>query len=714
MRSKRCCRRFGLLPIAVLLFLCQLAPSAPAQQQTYDEYVKAVHQSIDLGDDKRLVRTVKGNIPHTLAHYRGLVMADMQRGTTETLAEREALQKAWQGAFDGDTLQQFDRWLQTVGSSTLQNFDTVQKGLREAYAEYARLRQGVKDRKSWEALIQSTMKIAEAFNGMGAKLEAADAWGLVAQVYNSMPDKTLEDRKQAMFAIDQFFQLRSDWNFTKDESYMLNQSWAKAEKEAIKAEEESAAKRESEGYGADVKGVEAYLVPNADAEELVGVLEFEPLKKPKDEDMSLWAGPVPPQWGSVYVEKEGPQALQWFKGAELYLVRPGSSKFGISLSPESDLDKNPFVEVEAANKVRDATVFPLDASGDKKYAMWFYVGGNQERFQGYNQNLAPQPELARVFFKSASSWTTEIDGEEITFYDDNTNGKLFEDDPMAFGMKSRHLGESFEEEVPVPMFDAVKVGRADPQPLSSWMKLNDSWYHVRGKDDGAKVGFRKANPEYFKTGEIQADWSGPRGTKLTLLIVRGRGDFAGTAFDIADGKPHEVPVGTYELAFGRIESGRGARQMTAHVFGGPDVTVTVEEGETAKFDLGEPFRLDFKKQAAGNEVSIHAATIRIRGKAGELYAYVNGAVAEPVVLVSRSENGRGAREEGEFRAIDNPDLALAVGNQVSLLGSDFGYYPLPKGSQGDPVLKVEVPDGFFVGLQQKKNKLFGDLEPVWK
>ena len=141
----------------------------------------------------------------------------------------------------------------------------------------------------------------------------------------------------------------------------------------------------------------------------------------------------------------------------------------------------------------------------------------------------------------------------------------------------------------MPMFDAVKVGRADPQPLSSWMKLNDSWYHVRGKDDGAKVGFRKANPEYFKTGEIQADWSGPRGTKLTLLIVRGRGDFAGTAFDIADGKPHEVPVGTYELAFGRIESGRGARQMTAHVFGGPDVTVTVEEGETAKFDLGEPF-----------------------------------------------------------------------------------------------------------------------------
>jgi hypothetical protein len=43
-----------------------------------------------------------------------------------------------------------------------------------------------------------------------------------------------------------------------------------------------------------------------------------------------------------------------------------------------------------------------------------------------------------------------------------------------------------------------------------------------------------------------------------------------------------------------------------------------------------------------------------------------------------------------------------------------GFYPIPKGSRGETVLEVQVPDGFFVGLAEKKNKLFGKLDAIYR
>jgi hypothetical protein len=50
------------------------------------------------------------------------------------------------------------------------------------------------------------------------------------------------------------------------------------------------------------------------------------------------------------------------------------------------------------------------------------------------------------------------------------------------------------------------------------------------------------------------------------------------------------------------------------------------------------------------------------------------------------------------------------------LGIEIGFFPAPKGQRdGDLVFRGKVPfSKGFVGLREKKNKLFGKLDPVFK
>ncbi|MGA1525303.1 MAG: hypothetical protein ACO4CZ_15155, partial [Planctomycetota bacterium] len=114
-------------------------------------------------------------------------------------------------------------------------------------------------------------------------------------------------------------------------------------------------------------------------------------------------------------------------------------------------------------------------------------------------------------------------------------------------------------------------------------------------------------------------------------------------------------------------------------------------------------------------VAVDALTMRVRGSAGEIYTHINGSAPAPAVFVAKGEDGKGAREVGEFQAIRDPETL----NQVSVkysstLSSHVGFYPIPKGSRGETVLEVQVPDGFFVGLAEKKNKLLGKLDAIYR
>ncbi len=713
-----------VLTAAALFAVFALVIPATAQKVNYDEFAKTVEQSIRIGDTRRLERTIKENPTHAMGHFRALVLQDLRNQDGANADVRAAFIAAWKGGFDGsDTLEQLDRWLQTASADVLRTYESTRQALNRCYGELDRLQNGaVKERKAYTQLRDTLMQVVQAFDTIGYPVDAADAWGLLSRVYNAMPERTIADRKDAVYAVEQFLAKREVWNYTGDQYYPQNKGWLIAEKERIADDEKQGEKREEEGYKGDVKGVDAYLMPDADKAEVIADLTFEPVTKPKP-DYVLKGNSVGPEWFTVRVLNTGPAKLDWFAGGELYMVRPGASDFGITLDgSEPDLKKNKYTEVEASNRLKKPAEFHLDAAGRLPYAMWFFVGSGQEQFLGISQNLAPYTDssgndAATVYFKSAASWTTEAFGEEIVFYDDNTDGKLFVEDPFAVRIPDRHIGAGPDQEVMVPSFDGMKVGkRGAVQPLSTWHKFGDGWYHLRAKDtvDGRKVGFRPANPEYLKTGTVKLDWDGPRGAGPMFLLIRGQGDFEGAVFDLADGKPHEVPVGEYLLAFGRIESGKGARLMSANIFPGAMGPIAVEDGKEAVVKLGAPFHIDFEAERMGDSVKIDPTKIRIRGAGGEIYTHLNGAVPEAEVVSSKADNGKGARPVGELVPIPDSDTLNRIANKVSTLGMQVGYYPMAKGATEDPTLTVEVPEGQFVGIREKKNALLGPLEPVWK
>lgn len=705
-------------PLTLLLTLSLCAASVVAQKVPYNDFIDTLAEKVRLRDEKGYDRTVKENSDHVILHFTRTARSVNVRPDDEGgRAVMERLKESWQRVFRGEFLEKVERWVAGNDPAQLKKFDQTVDALSKAYNEINRLKSNtIVDRAPWETLSKSVMQICESFEYFGNAYRAAEAWSLVAVVYIGIPSKSLEDRKESVFAMERFVDHRKAWDLTKDRHYISNANWLKDEKVRIEEAEKKAGKRAEAGYSEDVKGAEAYLVVDADKSEVVLPLTFKALNKPLSE-MCVRGGPLPMRWNSVFLQGKGPTQLTWFKGVDLYIARPGNNKFGLTLNgAESNLKKNKLTLVPAASKIKKPGVFPLDPKGDREYAMWFYLPSNAEPFQGMSQNFAAVPDRATVYYRSASSWVANIDGTPITLYDDNANGKLFEPDPMELAMSLRTLTPDPKQEVKVPTFDGMKIGKGRKQPWSEWAKIGEAWFHLRSQSEGRSIGVRKTNPEFFKTGSLKLDYGAAGSTKVDVCVVQGKGDFSGARFDLSKGKPIEVPVGSYTLQFGRIYQGKGSRLITADFFPGDGTEeVVVEEGKEAVLKLGAPYQLEFERGGEGRDVEIHAFSIHPVGAAGERYIHVSGAVPSAEIIAAKDASGKGGKVIGEFVAMTDPELASKMSRENSNLGFAVGYYPLVKGvSEGSFAFTGFAPDGSVIGLEEEKNKLFGKLLPIFK
>jgi hypothetical protein len=576
-------------------------------------------------------------------------------------------------------------------------------------------------------------------------LKAAEAWGLIAQINEAMPQKTTQDRTELISALRRFVELRENWSWTQDAFYAQNKNALEMETRSVQLAREETARREEEGYAVDVRGMEAMVMPNA--EEQVSELKFA-MVRAMEMDMFVKSGDVHLMWPSVALrgEEPSPGSLLAFKKSELYLTRPKSNDFAIS--PSRNPDSEALTEVAASSRPKPA-LFYLDEEKTEPYAMWFYLGSQTEKYMMAEMDMSPSRDQAEVFYRSAASWTTTINGEDVIFYDDNLDGLLFSTDAFDHETRLRTLGEVTNEGIAVPAYDSMRIGgsRSPRVPFSGAAKVGDTWYHLRGVED-YKVGARELNPDYFKTGEVKMVWNGSRNTTPKLLVIQGRDDLRSAAFDISSGKPIEVPAGDYQIGFGRIIVGRGARMMSAHIFQGDSRPFTVAAGETFELNLGEEFYIDFVREGTDMQLKVDSTKMRVLDQTGALYAHLHGAVIVPEVVATLRADGRGARPIGEFLPIekgDDPILAAqpllgrealtfakarssggggrggrgGVGQQRSADGRQLAPGAQIGGSfraaRSTTVLTIELRDeGLRVGVRQLKHPLFGDLLPVLK
>ena len=696
---------------SLLISFCVLLVSftAHAQDPKFNDFVSKFTKAMEFDDTKSMDRAVRSGPEPALRYFSGICWSWKEKNDDANRKILDTLNASWKRAFDTETLDKYERYISGASEKlrkSLHEYEVVRNKILTGY--YAIRADG--RRQEFESYRDSALKLAEACESVGHALFAAENWSLVAVILIAIPERTVQDREYACFAMEQFISQRKNWDWTEDTSYKQNVAWLKGERGAIVEAKKEETKRADAGFSGDIKGAEGLVDPMA--EEEIARLEFAVQKK-EPQDMFARGGGVRALWlGTQTKEGTGPAKIGWFRQRDIFLVRTAATKFAVTTDGNKP-DGGPGRQaIEVSSKYRPSEFF-ITADKSERYAMWFYLGTASESAMGLSHHLAPYQGNATVYYKSAASWTTSLAGEKITFYDDNCDGKLATIPPYDYGLKFRTFGD-VEKEVSVVAFDSMAIGKGKRIPWSSFVKLKDSWFHLRGKDDPSKMGVRPLHPEFFSTGTIQMKWKGSRTLKPAFLIVRGSDEFGDANFDIASGKAVEVPASTYRIAFGRMTSGKGVRLVEGHIYQGDMPKIEVKKGENTVITLGSPFQLDFKRGGDGDKVSIDATSIRILGAAGELYSRMSGATPTPEVVCAKSDSGKGAKAIAEFMMMDIEQLNRL--SSKSKLSMEVGFYPVLKGDlQGNQVFEGTLPfKSGVVGLRQKRHKVFGKFDPIWK
>jgi hypothetical protein len=699
--------------VVAAALVAALAARAAAQTDV-QKFATEFHRAFELKDEKGLDKLLKStrDMPYNaLIHFQE-IRAEVWSGKTDLQPKVDMMKAAWQRVFESATaLEKLERWIESQDPTSWQTFRKCQGNVHKAWAFFndATGKDNTK-RKPFEESRDLLLQAAQQMEATGNKIEASHAWNLLSVCLHRMPERTLQDRRDAIDALEQFMSLRQTWEWTGDSYYLQNQNTLKSLKVELELKTKEGDKRAAEGYAKDAKGIDALAMPGV--AEVKTPLQFEPVAAWDQElDYCQRGGPVPPLWWYSTFGKDDKQTkINWFRRMPLHLVRLSAAKFAVSTLPE-DEKRNQAIDVGTKAK---PSLFHLDPEGKVPYAMFFWYGSDRERLGEVDVNLAPADANTPVYYRSASSWTATVAGEVMTFYDDNTSGQPMDSDPFAGDFRMVSLGFAKDDARSVaPLLDSMRVGKGPRVPFSEFVQLAAGWHYV--KIDNDKVGARPLNAEYLKLGKVKLVWSGPKPTAPVQLVIKGSGDFKSALFDVASGKEVEVPSGEYSVIWGRIVQGKGSRVQVGTIYAADSKPFTVEAGKTFDLAMGAPFSLEFEKKGENTAVEIDGSRIWLREQSGCVVAELHGLGLAPEVLAAKAEDGKGARTIGKFVRCTDPEQLNLVVPKLGDLGLLAACLPMPEHAKENLVWKGKLPAaGMKVALSMKKHPLFGKLESAWK
>ncbi|MCR9244074.1 MAG: hypothetical protein NXI31_03520 [bacterium] len=699
---------------AALLALMTLFSAAQLSAQAIDEatFKSNFSQGLRLQDEKLMDKWMKRQYAsdHAWKYFEELY-AESMGGNVDNSEKTDALKASWERCFEGkNTLHRVERWLDSVDKGT---FDSIRKVRGEADKLW-RLLNNMEEPKREELLtvVGQFRQLGESARATGHQLWAAQMFGWAAVVGGKIKpkDRNLESRHAVADATEEYLAARRAWSFDFDAYYMSSNQFLEHEKARLEEAEKAADKRRDEGYGDNSKGVDGLVMPNVAAKRFE--LKYAALKDWESQlGYGSKAGAFPPLWQSAYCKENGTSnKLSWFQGADIYFGRVGGNKFVISLDPD-DLDNG--MPIHVSNKPKPSEFF-LDAGKELPYTMFFWVGSDRQQVGLAECNLAPRKDYVLSYFKSGASWKTMVEQEPVVFYDDNCNGRFGEANPFEAGYKTYTAGEWDGEGDVAPHLDSMKVGKGKRVPASEFVKLAAGWVHLQCK--GTVAEYRPLNPEYFKTGKVKLVWKGPKKSRPQQVVIQGRGDYQTAVYDLASAKELEVPAGEYNVIFGRIALGKGARVQNATMYPGDSETFNVEPGKTKELVMGAPFKLTFTRRGDKN-ASIDALKVFVKESSGCIFTELQGMTLAPEVVYSKSDTGKGAKVVGKFLPFTDGELVNTAGRAHQNLATLCALFPLPQGYKEGPLkLDVKLPGtGLKLGLRQKKkHPIFGKLETDWK
>lgn len=713
--------RSCMSPLLLPLLAFASAPLAAQKNVTYEQFLQRFKQARELNDQKAVHKVLRANPDHAIAYFKIQVDAFAQRNSQEAGDMVETMRDLWKEVWGSELLYKIERMRATLDPTEIAicNKLLTQRGV--AWKLFQEAKESKKERQFRNAM-EGMRKCAESFEELGDKYEAGICWLYLVNIIEGYKDRNPDDLAQQVQAMDLYLQLCEDWDWTKHREYQLNKAWSKGLHARLENPKAEAAKPGAEKEGESAAG----LIPYKPGSKWATVDLKHSVAKKATEGISVYASANPLYWFKVLLEDKNEKELKQFQDGTLIFKRAGAAKF--QLLPKS-LAEGRDIRFYGLKRPTELWYEKSDADGkyETNYSMFLWTGGQQEAWCGTTLNLSPSwkpnqvgESRALLAYRSASNFTADIAGEKVTLYDENANG-VFGDKAGTLAMNDYRLGGGFDDAVRHPLLDSMRVGkRGSLVPFSPFVEIKGAWYAMRAIKNNEQLRFRELDPSALQTGRVVLKYKGPGKAKPKHLIVRPTtGTFAEAMFDIAaaGGKGLEVPAGTYEVFYGRVYGGRAPKNADCVILKGGSKSFEVKVGETTVLEMGAPFSIDYVPERGADEVTVDSSKMWVVDKLGAKWTCLVGEILEPDLVVARDKNGRGAKTLASWRMFVGRELEDVRKNypgKPDLMLATFAVDKNSKSYKFDVTAKIPYKGVSYIGVRQKKHKLFGKLNPIWK
>lgn len=342
-------------------------------------------------------------------------------------------------------------------------------------------------------------------------------------------------------------------------------------------------------------------------------------------------------------------------------------------------------------------------SGNERDLGLFVVTGiEKDRYQGIEIDRSMRTEGGDLYYAPAGSATALIEKTPIRIFDDNFDGAFGYEPPNSYWMVWRWAGLRFEHDPDEqqPEIDSLTVGGSKrAKPWSDMLQLDGKWYRVKCVKNGRELVYWPVEPA---TGTVKLSFKG--GPKPAYVIIRGaEKENDGLFFDLLENGSSgvAVPEGRYKLFFGLIRQGKRREVQKCLILPAKDMAaIDVTAGKTSTVELGGPFGFDFVATDDGDTVTLIGKTAGVVGAAGEHYTRIWNAAPRPEMSV---------RKAGGKKADVTERVELVTDQDSLSKGWDYAWFPLDK-----TMPKKIATEKAEVQLHEKKNKLLGEIESIWK
>ncbi len=307
-------------------------------------------------------------------------------------------------------------------------------------------------------------------------------------------------------------------------------------------------------------------------------------------------------------------------GSKGYFDFDGNGKESKGDAPLKVIDGKPTLNSFKSGDAKDADSYAFFMLSGGQGQTWFqspvnYTGSGRYRIGCYREG--------------------KILDDTILLVDDNCSGSI--GDPSDQGDNLLRGNPRFIDD------DGIVIGKNRPQPWSDVVQVAGKWYHFKPVDPLAKK--LRTRELDIATGNVVMKWNGPVAPKM--LVVGETKEFKGSFFDVAGGKPVAVPAGRYEIAYGRIETGKAAQGKQAWIFKGDSPAFEVKEGETITLDLGGPYTVDFKSKDQGDVLTVEGKSLIVKEKTGAIV----GRIYDEIPFFEVAARRKGAGPVGKPKAM---------------------------------------------------------------